>query len=457
MRTTTWAMILALAAATVSASAPLQPGVWPSAPPWLPPRFLEDIYQKEWALLPRGSSSEAPEEPPEEPAEALEALEKALTTAVQQLGVASSERTGFLYMVKRAPELNASARSPVAALPNTVTTWPQAKAWCLHQQTGCSMILKPEMLPEGLRRALPRLADDAFRQALAATFRTAVTQHLYLSGPDAVALNPHTDGGDVFVRQLAGRKHWTVCVPPASSACPQCSSAELAVQHEFNLQRTQGRLRSCPWQPAASFCSLLRLGVGCTSYTKGQLAALACRNITLSAGDLLYLPRGVVHAAETDLNAGSSHMTYQLITKENSWLSRISTACPTVLPSPTCRTLARMLLQAPQAHVLLFLHSPLRAAEVRAMLNASIAGSLWSKPHSVDQLMRKITDASEPASPSPVREVRVAMSSWEPKGQRRVGTSGARSRMSVRLTKAPLAFPAATSSAGALPLPWLQV
>jgi hypothetical protein len=49
-----------------------------------------------------------------------------------------------------------------------------------------------------------------------------------------------------------------------------------------------------------------------------MLNSMSCTNLTLDAGDVLYLPRGTVHVATTT-NTTSMHMTYQLQTKGHTW------------------------------------------------------------------------------------------------------------------------------------------
>jgi cupin superfamily acireductone dioxygenase involved in methionine salvage len=49
-----------------------------------------------------------------------------------------------------------------------------------------------------------------------------------------------------------------------------------------------------------------------------MLKSMACTNLTLDAGDVLYLPRGTVHVATTS-NTTSIHMTYRLETKGHTW------------------------------------------------------------------------------------------------------------------------------------------
>jgi hypothetical protein len=105
--------------------------------------------------------------------------------------------------------------------------------------TGLSVVTKPEQLDEGDQLALKQVGVTAAQRALARVFETNVTQHLYVSREGAMALQPHTDGGDVFVQQLAGQKHWTVCVPQPKG-CGQCSDADKALLQELLKRQFDG-------------------------------------------------------------------------------------------------------------------------------------------------------------------------------------------------------------------------
>ena len=93
----------------------------------------------------------------------------------------------------------------------------------------------------------------------------------YLSPVAAKGLELHFDFHDVFVLQLDGCKRWRVWEP---------------------LARTRQPVRTGPKEPMPTF---------------GELGEPAM-DLTLRAGDCLYLPRGFPHAAET-VDAASSHLT----------------------------------------------------------------------------------------------------------------------------------------------------
>lgn len=93
--------------------------------------------------------------------------------------------------------------------------------------------------------------------------------NVYLTPPDAVGLIPHFDIRDVFVIQIEGSKEWRVWEP----------------QDELPIDKEEIR-------DAAT-----------------RLAPAAARVFTLHAGDLMYMPRGIIHQPRTPANEHSLHVT----------------------------------------------------------------------------------------------------------------------------------------------------
>ncbi len=106
---------------------------------------------------------------------------------------------------------------------------------------------------------------------LALALDQPVQVNAYLTPPGTKGLELHFDYHDVFVLQLDGRKRWRVWEP---------------------LPRTRQPVRRGPAVPMPTFDEL------------GE----PLFDLTLHAGDCLYLPRGFPHAAET-VEAASSHLT----------------------------------------------------------------------------------------------------------------------------------------------------
>jgi lysine-specific demethylase/histidyl-hydroxylase NO66 len=124
---------------------------------------------------------------------------------------------------------------------------------------------------QALHRTWPAVIDFVTR--LAEELGHPVQANAYVTPPSARGFSAHYDVHDVFVLQLAGRKHWTVHAPVHPDP-----------------------LRSQPWT--------------------GHAAAVAARarddvpeiDTVLEPGDAMYLPRGWLHAA-TALGEVSAHLT----------------------------------------------------------------------------------------------------------------------------------------------------
>jgi ribosomal protein L16 Arg81 hydroxylase len=109
------------------------------------------------------------------------------------------------------------------------------------------------------------------KRALVDRFTAAVSLNAYLTPPSAIGFAAHSDRHDVFILQIAGSKTWTIAKAP-----------EKLLPNE-----RQSQLQNVPLQ----------------SLDKDSM------DILLSAGDLLYLPRGIVHKAETTKDY-SVHLTF---------------------------------------------------------------------------------------------------------------------------------------------------
>ena len=117
-----------------------------------------------------------------------------------------------------------------------------------------------------LHRSLPALGRLCAQ--MEALLDHSVHTNAYLTPPCAAGFTPHYDTHEVFVLQIAGRKHWRVYPPP------------LPLPH-----------RSQPFSPQ--------------NYTLPPAALL---EFQLCPGDLLYLPRGHVHTTTT-AEQFSAHVT----------------------------------------------------------------------------------------------------------------------------------------------------
>jgi bifunctional lysine-specific demethylase and histidyl-hydroxylase NO66 len=124
---------------------------------------------------------------------------------------------------------------------------------------------------QALHRTWPAVID--FCTALAADLGHPVQANAYVTPPSSRGFSAHYDVHDVFVLQLAGRKHWTVHAPVHDDP-----------------------LRDQPWNDHAR---------AVTARARDDEPAL---DTVLEPGDALYLPRGWLHAA-TALGEVSAHLT----------------------------------------------------------------------------------------------------------------------------------------------------
>ena len=158
----------------------------------------------------------------------------------------------------------------------------------LHRQ-GATLVL------QGLQLTDPHLGR--FANNLALFLDHPVQVNAYLTPRLATGLELHFDFHDVFVVQLAGRKRWRVWRP---------------------LVRTTDPVRRGPRPPMPTFDEL----------GPPEL------DLTLDAGDCLYLPRGFPHAAEA-VDAASSHLTVGVMAV--TWQKVLTAAVDAALAEPGLR------------------------------------------------------------------------------------------------------------------------
>jgi bifunctional lysine-specific demethylase and histidyl-hydroxylase NO66 len=124
---------------------------------------------------------------------------------------------------------------------------------------------------QALHRTWPPVADLC--TLLAEELGHPVQANAYVTPPSSRGFSAHYDVHDVFVLQLAGSKHWTVHAPVHPDP-----------------------LRDQPWNAHAEAVA---------ARARDDPAAL---DTVLEPGDVLYLPRGWLHAA-TALGGVSAHLT----------------------------------------------------------------------------------------------------------------------------------------------------
>ena len=133
-----------------------------------------------------------------------------------------------------------------------------------------------ELYDDGWTIGLTKMQDQlpALGQLCAAAeavFSCPFQTNLYLTPPGAQGFRPHWDTHDVFVLQIHGSKEWTLY--DTQVALPMLGQS-------FNLEKPE--------------------------------AGPVSRTFRLSAGDLLYCPRGLMHSAASSADA-SLHITFGLM------------------------------------------------------------------------------------------------------------------------------------------------
>jgi len=84
---------------------------------------------------------------------------------------------------------------------------------------------------------------------------------------------------------------------------------------------------------------------GCTSYQKRDLAKMDCQQVTLHPGDVLYMPKGIIHYATTRANITSTHLTIGLFRKGHTWRDVFHRQCRLTASDASCRQLNKLLLE----------------------------------------------------------------------------------------------------------------
>ena len=151
----------------------------------------------------------------------------------------------------------------------------------VHQASGSreNGILRIEHLDNVVQKRTHSMIDEIV-QGNGSSQEHGGTIHLYLSPPNSAALNNHTDTTDIVVLKLDGAKEWLLCQVP--SFLPQKQSSI----------RKYDKFESC------------------ATYEENELNQLMCDRQTLYAGDVLYLPKRVVHSARATSDGLSAHLTF---------------------------------------------------------------------------------------------------------------------------------------------------
>eukprot|EP00026_Physarum_polycephalum_P007994 Phypoly_transcript_08067.p1 GENE.Phypoly_transcript_08067~~Phypoly_transcript_08067.p1 ORF type:complete len:491 (+),score=78.22 Phypoly_transcript_08067:42-1514(+) len=152
-----------------------------------------------------------------------------------------------------------------------------------YYREGCSVRLKnPQTFHDGLWKMLATLQEY---------FGCFVGANTYLTPAGSQGFSPHYDDVEVFILQTEGSKHWKLYDPPTEAD---------------KLAR-----ESSP------------------DYNQDDLGPLIAE-VTLEAGDLLYLPRGCVHQAVSAPDVHSLHVTLSTY-QHNAYIDLLEAAVPRAL------------------------------------------------------------------------------------------------------------------------------
>ncbi|HEX8518556.1 MAG TPA: cupin domain-containing protein [Pseudonocardia sp.] len=174
-------------------------------------------------------------------------------------------RTPFIRMAKAGQVLDSSAFTAPGGVGAEIGDQVRDDKVAALFADGATVVL------QALHRTWPSVIDLCTR--LGAELGHPVQANAYVTPPSSRGFSAHYDVHDVFVMQLAGRKHWTIHAPVLPDP-----------------------LRTQPWGQ------------------RGAAVAAAARDTepaidtVLEPGDVLYLPRGWLHAA-TALGGVSAHLT----------------------------------------------------------------------------------------------------------------------------------------------------
>ena len=184
--------------------------------------------------------------------------------AVDELVSERGLRTPFLRMAKEGAVLPAGRFTRGGGAGATIADQAADDRVLAAMADGTSLVL------QGLHRTWPPLVE--FGARLADELGHPVQINAYITPPQNQGFAPHYDVHDVFVLQVAGRKHWTIHEPVVDAP-----------------------LDNQPWDSVRDAVA---------ARAEGEPVI----DTVLEPGDAMYLPRGTIHAAQA-LGETSIHLT----------------------------------------------------------------------------------------------------------------------------------------------------
>jgi len=190
-----------------------------------------------------------------------------------------SERYADLLTLENLDHFIASADLREGMVDLTSQRSPISRDSYIDDNGRISRVAVAEHYMRGATIILPHLHDSMFNleefcRSLEEVFSCHVQTNIYLTPPGNQGFPPHYDNHDVFVMQIAGAKAWRLYGTPVET----------------------------PYR-------------GEQFDSGSHVAGDPTETFTLSAGDCVYLPRGLMHDAENVGDEPSLHITVGLITK----------------------------------------------------------------------------------------------------------------------------------------------
>lgn len=185
--------------------------------------------------------------------------------AVDELVSRRGLRTPFLRMAKEGDVLPAARFTRGGGAGATIADQAADDRVLGQLADGATLVV------QALHRTWPPLVD--FATALSAELGHPVQVNAYVTPPQNRGFAPHYDVHDVFVLQVAGRKHWTIHEPVVTDPGPDQ-----------------------PWESVRELV---------TDRARDDAPLI---DTVLEPGDALYLPRGTIHSAAA-LGETSIHLT----------------------------------------------------------------------------------------------------------------------------------------------------
>lgn len=220
------------------------------------------------------------------------------------------------------------------------------------------------MVLQGLHRTWPPLIQ--FSQSLAAELGHPVQVNAYVTPAQSQGFSDHYDVHDVFVLQVQGEKRWTIRPPVLPSP-----------------------LRDQPWTDRREV-------------VEAAASADPLLDVVLRPGDVLYLPRGYLHAA-TALGGVSTHLTVGVHTWTRYAVVEqlVAEALAAVAEDPHVRASLPLGVDVGDADCIMPVLDDVRAALARALDGVAAA--------SVARRMECVASAAQRAAPvHPLAQVAAA-------------------------------------------------